>query len=67
MFTQEFANQIANEPRSTAWHGASQQEMLAMKLPNQSARLAVIGNTDLHRALLIITTHSGPGIYMRAS
>jgi hypothetical protein len=40
MFAQEFANQIANQLRNTLWRGASQDEMVAMKMPNQSAQLA---------------------------
>jgi hypothetical protein len=40
MFAQEFANQIANQLRNTLWHGASQDGMAAMKMPNQTAQLA---------------------------
>src|SRR5262245_21952773 len=36
----KFANGIANEPRSTAWHEPVRKGIAARKMPNQSARLA---------------------------
>src|SRR5262245_1026078 len=70
MFAQEFANQIANQLRNTPWHGASQNGMAAMKMPNQSAQLAMSANprADIQSAgtrLTIAARH--PMLLARAS
>jgi hypothetical protein len=36
----DVANGFANEPCSTAWHGASLVRIMGVKIPNQGARLA---------------------------